>query len=97
VAEFQRAHRQWVAYALLHDTRKRDERWSEALAVGSQAFIAKVKQELSLGARHRDVEEADGIYALREPPNAYRCDFGTENAALRVKNAVFSAHNPVNT
>ena len=59
--------------------------------------FAKVKQELSLGARHRDVEEADGIYALREPANAYRCDFGTENAALRAKNAVFSAHNPVNT
>ena len=89
VTELQRAHRHWVEEALLHEVRKRDERWSEALAVGSQAFVEKVKRELALKARHRDVDEADGTSALREPAIAYTGGFGTENGVLRAENAVF--------
>jgi putative transposase len=97
VADFQRAHRQWIEEALLHEPRKRDERWSEALAVGSQAFVEKVKRELALKARHRNVNEANGTYALREPARAYTGNFGTENGLLRAENAVFWKRNPVNT
>lgn len=97
MAQFQRAQRQWVELALLHEAPKRDERWSEALAVGSQAFVEKVRHELALKARHRGVDEADGIYALREPAGAYTGNFGTENDVLRAENAVFWTHNPVNT
>jgi len=57
--------------------------------VGSQAFVEKVKRELALKARHRDVDEADGTSALREPAIAYTGGFGTENGVLRAENAVF--------
>ncbi len=70
VGDFQRAYRQWVAEALTREAGKRDERWSEAVAVGSQAFVEGVKRELGLKARHRDIDEADGPYALREPRSA---------------------------
>jgi hypothetical protein len=44
-----------------------DDRWSEAIAVGSLAFVANVKGELGSKALHRTVEHRDGAYALREP------------------------------
>ena len=38
----------------------RDARWSEAVAVGSLAFVEKVKSELGIIALHRDLEQVDG-------------------------------------
>ena len=32
----------------------RDDRWSEAIAVGSLAFVETVKNDLGVKARHRD-------------------------------------------
>lgn len=96
VSEFQRAHREWVAEALAMEAVRRDERWSEAVAVGSQAFVERVKRELGIHARHREVDEANGTCALREPGNAYTGVFGTENSVLRPKNTVFWTESPVN-
>ena len=61
LAEFQQSHRQWVDEAL-HGAlgATRDERWTEALAVGSQAFGEKVKSELGPKALHRGLEPMDG-------------------------------------
>ena len=88
VGEFQRAHRQWVQEALRQDAIKRDERWSQALAVGSQAFVERVKRELAMKARHRDIEHTSGSYALRQPQIPYNRDFDHEMGALRQKNTV---------
>jgi REP element-mobilizing transposase RayT len=96
VVDFQRAHRQWVEEALAREPVKRDERWSEAIAVGSPAFVEKVKRELGMKARHRDVDEADGTCVLREPRGAYAGTLGTENSALRSENAILWAENPAN-
>jgi len=67
----------------------RDERWTEALAVGSQAFVEKVKSELGPKALHRGLEPMDGTYALRESGNAYSGHFAVENEALRPENTLF--------
>ena len=69
--DFQRAHRQWVGQALENGCAPRDDRWSEALAVGSLAFVERVKNDLGVTAAHREVLETDGTYALREPSEAY--------------------------
>ena len=94
LAEFQQSHRQWVDEALhgalgatpLRATR--DERWTEALAVGSQAFVEKVKSELGPKALHRGLDPMDGTYALRESVDAYTGHFAVENEALRPENAL---------
>lgn len=91
VADFQRAHRQWVEEALLCDARKRDARWSEALAVGSHAFVENVKRELAMKAKYRDIDEADGSYSLREPANSYTGSLGAKTSVLRTENAIFWA------
>jgi hypothetical protein len=43
LANFQQAHRQWVEIALRDELSVRDARWSEGVAVGSLAFVEKVK------------------------------------------------------
>jgi REP element-mobilizing transposase RayT len=89
VGAFQQAHRQWVEEALVRNERRRDERWSEAIAVGSYAFAEEIKHELALKAKHRDIDAVDGTSALREPVNAYTAIFGGENSVLRAGNTVF--------
>jgi hypothetical protein len=46
-------------------------RWSEAIAVGSLAFVERVKNDLGIKAMHREVLETDGTYALHESSEAY--------------------------
>jgi putative transposase len=64
--DFQKAYCQWVEQALGNGCAPRDDRWSEAIAVGSLAFVERVKSDLGIKAMHREVLETDGTYALRE-------------------------------
>jgi putative transposase len=75
VAEFQKAHREWVDAALRGKISARDERWSATIAVGSREYVNKVKTELGNRAAHRQVAEVDGTYALREPGIPYTHGF----------------------
>ena len=86
--DFQRAHRQWVEQALGNGCAPRDDRWSEAIAVGSFAFVETVKNDLGVKARHREVVQADGAYALHEPSEAYTGNFTGENEALSSENTL---------
>jgi putative transposase len=88
LGDFQRAHRQWVEQAFLAERAGRDDRWSEAIAVGSLAFVESVKSELGSKAAHRAVEHIDGAYTLREPGEAYNRDLGSESEPLRLENTV---------
>jgi putative transposase len=87
--DFQAAHRQWVEQGLENGLTIRDDRWSEAIAVGSRPFVEKVKGELGLKATYREVIEADGTYALREAAQTYGLKFAAESEALRSQNTVF--------
>ena len=64
LADFQQAHRQWVEQTLECGRTLRDDRWSEAIAVGNLAFVESVKNALGSKAMHRAVEQKDGVYAL---------------------------------
>ena len=66
----------------------REDRWSEALAVGSLAFVETVKNDLGVKATHREVLEADGTYALREPSEAYTRNLTGENKTLSSENTL---------
>jgi hypothetical protein len=84
--DFQRAYRQWVEQTLGNGCAPRDYRWSEALAVGSLAFVESVKNDLGVKAAHREVLAADGTYTLREPSEAYTRNLTSENEALSSEN-----------
>jgi hypothetical protein len=57
LVDFQQAHCQWIEAALHGDLAVLDARWSEAIAVGSLAFVEKIKGELEVKALHREVEQ----------------------------------------
>ncbi len=46
---------------------RRDDRWSEPIAVGSEGFVEQLKIELGSREQNRQVALADGLYTLREP------------------------------
>ena len=95
--DFQRAHRQWVEQALENGCVPRDDRWSEAIAVGSLPFVETVKNDLGIKAMHREVVRADETYALHEPSEAYERNFPGENEALSSENTLLwneSLENP---
>lgn len=88
--EFRRAHRQWVEHALAQEKLKRESRWSEAIAVGSRAFVEEVKRELALKARYREIgKDEEGSCELREPRIPYTGVFEAEKRVLRGKNGVY--------
>jgi putative transposase len=87
--DFQRAHRQWAEQRLENGLVVRDDRWSEAIAVGNLKFVENVKSELGLKVTHRTVEQNDGAYALRERGEAYNGDFGGESEPLSLENTIF--------
>jgi putative transposase len=89
VAEFQKAHREWVDDALRAGIGGRDGRWSEALAVGSQAYLDKIKAALGERAFHRQIAGADGIHTLREPAVSYTLRFEGKNRSPRANNTHF--------
>ena len=76
---------------------KREERWSGAVAVGSHAFVEKVGCELGIRAKYREVDDADGKYALPEPRGAYTNSFGAENSALRLDYTILWVESPVSS
>ena len=97
VADFQQAHRQWVEEALTRETALREDRWLEAIAVGSLTFVGKVKSEFGLKARYREVAEVGGMYTLREQSEAYAGDFGSESDALMPENTILWEKNAEST
>ena len=86
--DFQRAHRQWVGEALDGEMARRDDRWSKAIAVGSLDFVDKVRIELGVKAKHREIVQSDGTYTLREESETYGGDFASENDMLRLDNTI---------
>jgi hypothetical protein len=48
----------------------RDAWWSEAVAVGSLAFVEEVKSDVGIKALHRELEQIDGTYVLRKSGEA---------------------------
>jgi hypothetical protein len=59
---------------------------SRSIAVGSLAFVDKVKSDLGVKAMHREVAEVGGTYTLREPSEAYAGDFTSESDVLTSDN-----------
>ena len=70
-AALPRLHRQWVESAMVN-SRGREDVWSNSLAVGGEAFVRRVHQELGARGVARDVIEIAGeVACLREAAAVY--------------------------
>ncbi|MFN0318287.1 MAG: transposase [Burkholderiales bacterium] len=86
LAAFQEEHRNWVDTALREGGGKQDETWTRPVAVGSEHYIAGVREGLGLRASHREMAESGEGHVLREPQPPYRLESVTGNASLRPDN-----------
>ena len=70
----------------------RDDKWTHSVAVGSEEFVQKVKDELGFRARGRDIQEVGSAWLLKEPTDQYDSSPGVfrgENVEISGKNAHF--------
>jgi hypothetical protein len=59
-----------------------------AIAVGSLTFAEKIKSDFGTKGIHGEVEQADGMYVLRESSDAYNGEFAQKTEALRPENTI---------
>jgi putative transposase len=90
----QRAHADWVDEAVRTGRLAREPLWTEALAVGSERFVANVQARLGVSARYREVvTDGRGGHAIREAGCPYGLDFERKNGLLRGKFIWYSGEN----
>lgn len=72
-------YEQGISESLKKEGLKREDRWTSALAIGSQDFVEKFKLEIGLKARSRAIKRDKGLYVLREIPRPYGSKKGIRN------------------
>ncbi len=70
------ADQEWNAEALNDEGRRREEVWSQCLAVGSAEFVRQTQLGLGPLGRYRERLEGDGMSVLREVEESYEAVFG---------------------
>ncbi len=69
---FQQLHRQLVEEELQRDCLQRDPAWSESIAVSSETFVEKTKEQLKSRAYYLNSKFAKDKFLLKEPEAIYR-------------------------
>ncbi len=85
----QQLHQQLVDEELLRDCLQRDPAWSEAIAVGSETFIEKIKEQLMSRASHLNCLFIRDKFLLKEPETIYQVHLSSEKAQLRGDNCYY--------
>jgi putative transposase len=80
------SHRGWVEEYLWEGGKGRDEEWTDSIAVGSRAFVEKVKGVLGIRAKGRDIVEGAEGYQVREGPTTYNAVFGAQKGDMGGEN-----------
>ena len=87
--KLQTIHRSLIEEYLASDNRKRESKWIQSIAVGSNEFVEQTREKLGMRAKGRKVIHVDKAYELREVQAAYNDDFEGKMGTLRPKNAYF--------
>ena len=70
--QLKNAHLQWIDTALQDENNDREKKWSQSIAVGSEAYIVKIKEALGFRARGRKIRQTGDCFELRETPVPYK-------------------------
>jgi putative transposase len=77
-----KAHRDWIEETMSSERDQRDEMWTNSLAVGSEPFVQKVRENLGVRGVGRGVEATGGAYVLRKSSETYEANFDPENRVI---------------
>jgi REP element-mobilizing transposase RayT len=83
------SYRGWVEESLREEPKRRQPRWTESIAVGSEGFVENTKAVLGIKAIGRETVGEDGVYQLREAEIPYGGNLRGENDDLRFQNTWF--------
>jgi hypothetical protein len=89
VDKIQTIHRQWIEDELKENHLVREAKWSEAIAVGSKAFVEETQQSLGLRAKARSCQSTADGFQLKEESTEYNVHSGPENMQLTQENRYF--------
>ncbi len=83
--ELKVSQKEWIKEAMARSKNTRESKWTEAIAVGSQSFLEKIKQQLDIKAKSRKIIQSGKVYELSESDISYDLSFDTKNHALSSK------------
>lgn len=88
--QLRKEHRQWMEEAIHHNRGNGQEpECTDAIAVGSEAFVDEIRKKLQATQAGRKVREAGDHYELREQGAAYNAYFAPEKVVLSTENTYF--------
>lgn len=76
--ELRHLHRSWLNDAQQSGALMRDDRWTQSVAVGSEAFVKQVQMQIGIRARSWRIETKAGVASLQEEVGDYDVDFGVK-------------------
>ena len=79
-------HRQWVRAAIPDAGLQRESQWTQAVAVGSESFVAAVKQKMRVSAIGRQIRPSTECSELRDAVVPYNCDFKGKKSDMGLEN-----------
>ncbi len=79
VANLRKSHAAWIRAALGGAEMGGDEIWTKSIAVGSEDFVRRTRQQIGVTVKGRKVVEKGGAFTLREPISDYGLYSGPEN------------------
>jgi len=88
-AELKSSHRGWIEEYLGDGRKGRQGEWTDSIAVGTRAFIEKVKSLRGFKAKGRDIVKGDEGYHLREEAAPYKALFEAEKDDMDTENTYF--------
>jgi len=85
---FQAAHRNWIDGSLANDRNRRERRWSESIAVGSNTFTTDILSQLGSRAKGRKIIEKGQAFQIREESETYNPLFDGEKGNIAPENTI---------
>jgi len=83
---FKFMHEALVENILAGNRYKKQNCWTQSLAVGKKDFVTEIKDRLAIRAKGRRIESAEGSYELKEEVAAYNAFFDVKNSDIGSKN-----------
>jgi hypothetical protein len=89
VDNYRTTHRRWVEDTLQKNRLLREAKWSEAIVVGSKAFVEKTQQSLGLRVKARSYQSTIYGFQFKEEVGECSAHFGGKNVQLTAENGYF--------
>lgn len=79
---------EWINEALQQDQLKRDEIWTESLAVGREDFVCEFLARRAILVPRSQLQSVEDFFFVRDRESSYSSHFTQENATLTPDNSV---------